>query len=299
MQPDLFFSIVIPTYNRAHLIEKTIHTVLEQSYNNFELLIIDDGSTDNTKEIVTTIIEKNPQQKINYYYKQNAERGAARNYGTRLCKGQYITFLDSDDLFYKDHLENAAKTLFNFNQPELLHIRFEFKNLDGTGIQHIPVIKSSINKIIISGNFMGCHSVFLKESVAKNNLFVEDRNLAGFEDWELWLRLAAAYEFHYSNTVSSCLVNHDNRSVLITNKDLLIKRLNALLHYVLSNKTVTNYYRSDISKFKCSCYSYVSLHLALTKRYRGATLKFLFKSLITRPDFIFKKRFFAILKHLI
>jgi len=299
MQPDLFFSIVIPTYNRAHLIEKTIYTVLDQSYKNFELLVIDDGSTDNTNEVVKRIIEKNPDQKINYYYKENAERGAARNYGTRLCKGQYITFLDSDDLFYKDHLENAVKTLQEHQFPELLHIRFEFKNLDGTGIQHIPLIKSSINKMIISGNFMGCHSVFLKDSIAKNNLFVEDRSLAGFEDWELWLRLASAYEFHYSNKVSSCLVNHDNRSVLMTDKTLLINRLNALLHYVLSNKAVTDYYNSDISKFKCSGYSYVSLHLALTKKYRGAALRFLFKSIITWPGFIFKKRFFAILKHLI
>ena len=75
--PSPLFSIVIPTYNRAHLIGKTIESVLRQEFTDFEILIVDDGSKDNTEEVASTFTDK----RIRYLKKQNAERGAARNYG--------------------------------------------------------------------------------------------------------------------------------------------------------------------------------------------------------------------------
>ena len=100
---NILFSVIVPTYNRESFIVKTIQSVLSQTYLNFELIIVDDGSTDNTEQVVKKIQDK----RIKYYKKKNAERGAARNHGTNKEKGGYITFLDSDDLLYSKYLEEA------------------------------------------------------------------------------------------------------------------------------------------------------------------------------------------------
>ena len=81
-----FFSVVIPTYNRATLITKAIDSVLLQSFPDWELIIVDDGSSDNTKEVISNYNDS----RIQYHYKENNERSAARNRGIELCKGLYV-----------------------------------------------------------------------------------------------------------------------------------------------------------------------------------------------------------------
>jgi glycosyltransferase involved in cell wall biosynthesis len=261
---------------------------------------VDDGSTDNTKEIVKAIIEENSQTKIEYVYQVNSERGAARNTGIKLAKGEYITFLDSDDILYSNHLNRALETIDENNKPDVFHLIFEFLNYNGESLSVKSIRENQINEKLIEGNFMGCHAVFLKKEVALQNLFIEDRALAAFEDWELWLRIACKYRFYYNKkSITSALINHDGRSVLNTKEIELVTRVNTLLKYVLSNKDITTYYKHDLHKFKSSCFSYVSLHLALTKKYRKTAVKFLIKSIVISPSFIFKKRFFAILKHIL
>ena len=100
----MLFSIIIPTYNRAHLILKTLESVKNQSFVDYELIIVDDGSSDNTKEVVNKFILDNKLSNWHYFNKVNGERGAARNYGIEKATGLYVTFLDSDDLIYSNHL---------------------------------------------------------------------------------------------------------------------------------------------------------------------------------------------------
>ncbi len=290
-----FFSIIIPTYNREKLIRKTIQTVLSQTFKDFEIIIIDDGSKDNTKGEIKLI----ESEKITYLKQQNSERAVARNEGTKIAKGTYITFLDSDDLFYHNHLQNAFDFIKLNNNPEILHTRYEIITPDGKIIEQKKWLDNNINKNLISGNFMSCNGVFLRKDIAMANQFNEDRTLSAMEDWELWLRIAAQYEIKYSNIISSAIVNHDLRSVVNTNKAELILRINSLLKYVLQNKTVVNYYKTEINKFKASCYTYMSLHLALTKKNRRDAIKYLLKGLANNGFVIFTKRFYAILKHLI
>ena len=90
------FSVIIPTFNRADFIGKTVESVLRQTFTDFEIIVIDDGSTDNTAEIIAPIID----ERLTYHFKQHEERAAARNAGTKLARGEYVTFLDSDDLLY-------------------------------------------------------------------------------------------------------------------------------------------------------------------------------------------------------
>ena len=94
------FSIIIPTYNRAHLIGKAIKSVKAQSFNDWELIIVDDGSKDETREVVKAYQE----ERITYFFQQNKELNGARNAGIRLARGSYLCFLDDDDHFLINHL---------------------------------------------------------------------------------------------------------------------------------------------------------------------------------------------------
>ncbi len=290
-----YFSIIIPTYNRSSTILKTIESVLSQTFQNFEIIIIDDGSTDNTFEE----IEHLKTNKIIYKRQKNNERANARNNGIALANGDYITFLDSDDLFYTAHLQIAYEAITTKNNPEVLHTRYEIIDQDGKVIEKKNILDSNLNKNLISGNFMSCNGVFLRKDIAASNLFNEDRELSGLEDWELWLRIASQYKIQYSNIITSAIVNHNSRSVLTTNKNELILRIKALLKHVLMNKNVVNYYDSEFYKLKSSCYSYIALHIALTKKDRLTTIKYLFKGIKENPKSLFSKRLFATLKHFI
>ena len=108
-----FFSIILPTYNRAHILPKAIDSLLRQQYENWELVIVDDGSSDNTKELVAAYID----ERIRYIYQDNAERSAARNNGIVHSKGRYICFLDSDDYYENNHLQIIKEKIELENNP--------------------------------------------------------------------------------------------------------------------------------------------------------------------------------------
>jgi glycosyltransferase involved in cell wall biosynthesis len=293
-----FFSIIIPTYNRGHLIADTINTVIMQVYRHFELIVVDDGSTDNTRQVVEELIANNASVQIHYYHKENGERGAARNFGLDLSKGDYVLYFDSDDELYEDHLLEASRFIEKNPHTEWFHLQYEIKDAVGKKISEAPVYDSPPNRYLISGNFLSCNAVFIRRDIAVVNRFNEDRVLSAAEDWELWLRLAAQFPLHYINRITSVIINHDERSVLTTNKDKLIARISLLTKCVTSNKKVAGYYKNDMPKFIASCYSYISLHLALTGKYKIESIKYLAKSISVLPAFIFQRRFAAIIKHL-
>ncbi len=295
----MLFSIIIPTYNRAHFIKSTINTILLQEYANFELIIVDDGSIDNTKEIVDIICKENHQVNIKYIYQTNSERGAARNNGLKASTGDYIMFIDSDDTLYTNHLKVAHAFIIKKNNPEVFHLRYDLKNGEFKKYGEGPIYNTTANNDLIFGNFLSCNGVIIRRDIALQNQFDENRAMATVEDWHLWLRLAVQYPIYYENTITSSIINHDERSVVITNEDKLILRFDIFMQSILSNSIITSYYHKHISQFKASCFSYVSLHLALTGKNKKMVRTYLFKSIKASPSFIFKKRFFAILKRII
>lgn len=109
-----YFSIIVPSFNRAHLIVETIHSILKQEYTDFELMIIDDASTDNTEEIIRQFKDVRVQYQKN---KVNLERSASRNKGIDLAKGKYICFCDSDDHWKSNHLQLLFDKINSENEP--------------------------------------------------------------------------------------------------------------------------------------------------------------------------------------
>jgi glycosyltransferase involved in cell wall biosynthesis len=104
-----FFSIIIPTYNRASLLAATLQTVVQQDFEDFEVLVIDDGSTDHTPQMMQELFATHP--KIVYLQKENQERSIARNYGLQHAKGKFAVFFDSDDFMHADHLSCLYKAI--------------------------------------------------------------------------------------------------------------------------------------------------------------------------------------------
>ena len=102
-------SVIIPTYNRADVIGRSIRSVLNQSHENFQMLIIDDGSTDSTEEVINSFDD----DRIKYIYQKNQGANAARNQGIKIAEGDYISFLDSDDVFYPDYLSRSISAISN------------------------------------------------------------------------------------------------------------------------------------------------------------------------------------------
>src|SRR5687767_6071987 len=115
-----FITVVVPTYNRADLIADTIKSLLAQEYQNYEILVIDDGSTDNTEQVVNAL----KADKVSYIKKGNAERAAARNYGASLAKGEYVNFFDSDDIALPNHLSEAANMISLNKHSQWFHLGY-------------------------------------------------------------------------------------------------------------------------------------------------------------------------------
>lgn len=108
-----FFSVIIPTFNRAHLLGKAIQSVMDQTFTDWELIVVDDGSTDHTAGVVHSFEDR----RIRYYYQENQELNAARNAGIDFSTGKYICILDDDDHFLPDHLECFYRNIISRKTP--------------------------------------------------------------------------------------------------------------------------------------------------------------------------------------
>ena len=122
---DSLISVIIPAYNYANFIAQTLDSVLNQTYKHWECLIIDDGSTDKTREVCEEYINKD--SRLYYYYQPNKGRSVARNYGLSMAKGDYIQFLDADDFMSETKFE---KQIFDFNDSAIFisYCNFSFFN---------------------------------------------------------------------------------------------------------------------------------------------------------------------------
>jgi glycosyltransferase involved in cell wall biosynthesis len=287
----LLFSIIIPTYNRGLFIKQTIESVLFQTYSNFEIIIVDDGSTDNTEEIVMSLFDN----RITYYKKENGERAKARNFGAKKAKGDYINFLDSDDVLLPNHLDEAIKMISQYNFPEIFHLNYEIRDENRTLISTPINFKGNLNTALIKkGNLLSCNGVFLRNDIALLYPFNEDRNLSASEDYELWLRLAARFNIFYSNTLTSTILNHNQRSVLNFNTEPLIMRLNLFIYYVFNDDVFSKQFYKYKNLMIAHTYTYIALHISLTGEDKKTALRYLLKAFTKSYKVIFSKRFYVI-----
>lgn len=222
MSSTPFVSVIIPTYNRAGLIGKALESVLAQSFQNWELLIIDDGSTDNTKEVIA----KYTDHRIRYIYQNNAERCAARNNGIQQSLGQYITFLDSDDYYLPQRLKQLYNWLEQKQFPEgFFYTGMLLYNVDTGATEEKEVKMPSANKYDdIAQSMIHSQQVIASRHVFNGNLY--NTSLTVGEDMELWLRIAVQHEIQpMQGQCTIVVVEHDDRSINVKKANPFLKQM--------------------------------------------------------------------------
>ncbi|WP_313128016.1 glycosyltransferase family 2 protein [Anaerocolumna sp.] len=200
----LKFSVIMPTYNRAHIIKRAIKSVLNQSYTNWELIIVDDGSQDNTEEVIKNI----RNDKIRYIkLMDNRGVNTARNVGIELADSDYITFLDSDDEFLENTLEIAYTIIKKYMEYNVFAFKTNTNKKPNDKIDYIT--KLDFKEIIRGKKNRGEHLFIVKTSEIKKYKFYDGIN--GGESI-LWLKMAQNNDFLY---VNECLriYNQDVESI--------------------------------------------------------------------------------------
>jgi len=293
----LFFSIVIPSYNRGKFIGETISSLINQTFRDFEIIIIDDGSTDDTREVITQLHQKDVR--VKYFYKENGERGAARNYGIDKAKGKYITFIDSDDIAYPFAFETAFTQLQLLNCPSCFVVSHEIRfKENGDTIGRVNTV-ANINQEILKGNLLSCIGVFLKSEVLRQYRFDEDRKFSGSEDWLLWLKIAAKYNYFHHDRICYCMYQHHDRSVMNYREEDLIYRAKHLRTKLYEDELfLKTYGEKSIIRIYAHMLTYASLHLAMSGK-KTAAIRYWINALFTGTSEIFSRRTLGILKNLI
>jgi len=298
MSKPYTFTLIIPTYNRADLLVKTLQSILAQTCNDYEALIIDDGSTDATEQVVNAFIAQQTCDRFKYFKKENAERGAARNYGAKHAKGKYLNFVDSDDVLINNHLSEALKAINKIDIPEVFHLSYAWVTTELKKIKEVKSKDQFANNKLISGNILSCNGVFIRSDIALENLFNENRNLSASEDWELWLRLAARYKIHLIPKVTSYIVNHDGRSVNQFNETKIIKRRDSLIQSLSEDEFFIRKYPNGLRKINSHMNSYLALHAAL-HCLKFKSIKYFLISITQDFSTIFNKRTLVIIKYIL
>lgn len=224
------FSIITITYNRANLIVETIESVLKQTYQNFELLIVDDGSTDNTEEVVTNYTRKY-KGKIRYIKSKNVGAPSKlRNIGLQHATGEIISILDSDDLWLEEKLEEMY-TIFSEHED----VQFTFHNLQhftqAKGVKDpFYRYKSSFYKNILNELLVGKILAFpvfsMRSSLVQEVGYFDEDVMEGQHDY--YLRVATKYKMFYMNKSLTLMRRHESN--LSKNFDI-IHSLDAIVSY--------------------------------------------------------------------
>lgn len=192
------FSVIISAYNKGRFITEAIHSVLNQTCQNFEIIIIDDGSIDNTRELVNSIKDC----RIRYIYQENSGLPAiSRNQGMSLSRGRCISFLDGDDFWHPEKLAKTKRVLDDNSDIRLVchneGVIYQDKVLRRTSFG--PYVKDMYFRLLFQGNCLHPSAVTIRREVffVDQMKFAEERDLCAIEDYEYWLRLAQKYRFYF------------------------------------------------------------------------------------------------------
>lgn len=249
-QNSLLVSIIIPTFNRASWLKGAIESVLEQNFKNYELLIIDDGSTDHTSEIVT-----NYSDKVKYYYQSNKGPSAARNLGINEAQANLIAFLDSDDRWLKKKLQIQVDLMMNHPEIKICYTdEIWIRNSVRVNQKKVHqkysgwIYQRCLPLCIISPSSVLIH----REVFDRVGLF--DEKLLVCEDYDLWLRVSSHFPITFIN--QPLIIKHGGHADQLSRQIWGMDRFRVqALEKILQQNTLSNEDRKatiDILQKKCS-----------------------------------------------
>ena len=226
-------SIIIPCYNYGNFLMDAVNSVCSQTYTRWECIIVDDGSTDDSGSIAQGLAKENNQ--VYYYYKKNGGLSSTRNYGIHLAKGEYICFLDADDLFDKEKLEKQVYCFEQNPSAGIVYGKAGFFEKDNVQVLYQNKEKreqselrtfsgqgDALIKLLTDGNITVVSSPMIKSEVFKK---VGDFDLSykSYEDWHFWMRCAlAGFQFVYAPEPEFCTYIRFGHESMMSDKRKLI-----------------------------------------------------------------------------
>ncbi len=190
-------SVIIPTYQRAHLVSQTIESVLAQTYTDYEIIVVNDGSPDNTKEVLASFGDQ-----ITVIHQENQGLSAARNAAIMAARGRYIAFVDDDDLWLPNKLEKQIACLES--NPNIGLVYSDVFSFNEEGVFGEPWLKASPpppvlhSWILFVRNFIPVLTVVVRrECLDEVGLF--DQAMVPCDDYDMWLRIIEKFPFHFLN----------------------------------------------------------------------------------------------------
>jgi glycosyltransferase involved in cell wall biosynthesis len=284
-------SVVIPTYNRVRYLKQALDSVLGQTFRDFDIIVVDDNSTDGTKELVASY-----GGGVRYILQENRERAAARNNGIRNSNSEYIAFLDSDDMWMPDHLEVCLKALRQDTEAGLSFSGSYMVDEEGKMISKLGLrpFNGYVSEYIVaeysSGGCNASSCLIRKKIFDRAGYFIEDRALSGSEDWEMWARISFFAKFIWTGKYSAKIRFHTQKSSI--NADRMAKSMRMSLGLLYGNPDI----RPKIVRLRDKAYS--SLYVVTAINYYAAgdmktARHYLKEAVKARPAALFTNRHIA------
>jgi glycosyltransferase involved in cell wall biosynthesis len=185
-------SVIVTCYNQARFLRHSLESVLGQTYGRFEIVLIDDGSTDNT----AAIARRYPG--VRYVHQENKGLAAARNAGLRCSEGEFINFLDADDRLLPDALQKGIAALRAHPECPLVWGSHRYIDLDGSFLRDsaTPVVQEDLFCALLERNVIGMHATVMYRRALFDSVGVFDESLRAVEDHELLLRISRRFPLH-------------------------------------------------------------------------------------------------------
>ena len=283
-----FFSVIIPTFNRAAKLPVCLKSVLSQTFKNFEIIIIDNGSTDNTENMLLTEYE---DSRIRYFWQEGSGSPAnPRNQGIHKARGAWVAFLDSDDVWYPEKLDNVYNQIQDQSETDVIchnERMFDQTNQYTHNITHVRKADDMYKSMLLDGNCLSSSATTIRKSflTEKELFFNESPDFAIVEDYDLWLRLAknGAVITFIDKTLGDYVVDGGNMigdwQRYITNLEKLYEHHAFVVQDFESEKD--KIYNQLIAKIH-----FQRLKKALKERKCSEALKEFFKTLRKSPTFL-------------
>lgn len=245
MQPAV--SVIIPTYNRANYLKKSIQSVISQTIKDIEIIIINNYSTDNTLDVISSF---NDQRIKIINFKNSGVIARSRNQGMMQSSGKYIAFLDDDDMWCEDKLELQIKYLESHPEFSAVYsnaiIIDEKDNRKGFLINHGLAKEGQVFQNLLGGNFITILTVLMRRELLESiGLFNEEPSLIAVEDYEYWMRIAFKFEFGY---IGKPLALYRIHSTSMSKRNSVALLRQKVLRMFLKNRDVAEKYHDKIVK---------------------------------------------------
>jgi glycosyltransferase involved in cell wall biosynthesis len=249
---DKKITVIITSYNSQKYLKDSILSVLNQTYKNFELIIVDDGSTDNSKKIINFFKSRDKRIKIFFFKKNIGSEAFTRNYAIKKSQGEYVSFLDADDIWLNTKLEVQISKLKKdtiLSSTLCTYIDKNGKLYSGFFTKYLrKLIQNFVFKLGLKGLYIYnpfiLSSVLIKKNILTKYYFDEDKFIIGVADFKLWLNILRNNDINQISLVNSFLVKirRRNDSMNINYTQASTRAIYAISNYFLHHKDFKNFY---------------------------------------------------------